>query len=136
MKRRQNKLPKGWTEKSIRALADHYDNQSETEAATEDNAAYKSTRLTIMAGPVEDVPKPGRSPSRITAAVARSISPISSSIATRPFFTTQTGPIVIRPAPSIDRSFSSTFADCSVAATAESPSATITTTSGAAVGGL
>ncbi len=57
MKRRQNKLPKGWTAKSIRALADHYDNQNETEAAAEDNAAYKSTRLTIMAVPVELVPK-------------------------------------------------------------------------------
>ena len=57
MKRRQNKFPKGWTAKSIKALADYYDNQSETEAAAEDNAAYKSTRLTMMAVPIELVPK-------------------------------------------------------------------------------
>jgi hypothetical protein len=57
MKGQRNKLPKGWTAKAVKALADHYDNQSEADAAAEDNAAYKSTRLTIMAVPVELVPK-------------------------------------------------------------------------------
>jgi hypothetical protein len=57
MKRQRNKFPKGWMEKSIRALAKHYDRQSETEAAAEDNAAYKSTRMTMMAVPIELVPK-------------------------------------------------------------------------------
>ena len=57
MKRPRNKFPKAWTEKSIRALASYYDNQSEAEAAAQDNAAYKSTRMTMMAVPVELVPK-------------------------------------------------------------------------------
>jgi hypothetical protein len=57
MKQRRNKYPKGWNAKSIKALAAHYDKQSEADAAAEDNAAYKSTRLTMMAIPVELVPK-------------------------------------------------------------------------------
>jgi hypothetical protein len=51
------KYPKGWDEDSIRALADHYDKQSEDEAAAEDEAAYRSTRTTMMAVPVKLVPK-------------------------------------------------------------------------------
>ena len=52
-----NRYPKGWDARSIQALADHYDNQSEDDAVTEDEAAYRSTLVTMMAIPVELVPQ-------------------------------------------------------------------------------
>jgi hypothetical protein len=57
MKKNRNKLPKGWTEGQVRALAKHYDEQSEDEAAAEDNAAYESRDVTMMAVPVKLVPE-------------------------------------------------------------------------------
>ena len=57
MKRTPIKYPKGWTARQIKELADHYDNQSEDQAVAEDEAAYRSTRLTMMAVPVQLVPK-------------------------------------------------------------------------------
>ena len=56
-KKHANRYPKGWSEKTIKELADHYEKQSEEEAAAEDEAAYQSTRLTMMAVPVELVPQ-------------------------------------------------------------------------------
>lgn len=56
-RQKQSRLPKGWTDREIKSLAAHYDNQSEDEAVAEDEAAYQSTRLTMMAVPVELVPK-------------------------------------------------------------------------------
>jgi len=55
--KKRPKLPKGWTRKQIDDLAKHYENQSEDEAAAEDDAAYRSTRLTMMAVPVDLVPQ-------------------------------------------------------------------------------
>jgi hypothetical protein len=52
-----NRYPKGWDARSIQALADHYDNQSENDAVAEDEAAYRSTLVTMMAIPVELVPQ-------------------------------------------------------------------------------
>ena len=52
-----NRYPKGWTAQSIKALAEHYDNQSEDDAVAEDEAAYRSTLVTMMAVPVELVPQ-------------------------------------------------------------------------------
>lgn len=52
-----NRYPKGWDARSIKALADHYDNQSDEDAAAEDEAAYRSTLVTMMAIPVELVPQ-------------------------------------------------------------------------------
>ena len=52
-----NRYPKGWDARSIKALADHYDNQSDEDAAAEDDAAYRSTLVTMMAIPVELVPQ-------------------------------------------------------------------------------
>lgn len=52
-----NRYPKGWDARSIAALADHYENQSEDEAVAEHEAAYRSTLVTMMAIPVELVPK-------------------------------------------------------------------------------
>jgi len=52
-----NRYPKGWDAQSIKALAEHYDNQSEEDAVAEDEAAYRSTLVTMMAIPVELVPQ-------------------------------------------------------------------------------
>lgn len=49
----RQRLPKGWTERRVRSLINHYERQSEVEAVTEDEAAYLSTRTTMMAVPVE-----------------------------------------------------------------------------------
>ena len=52
-----NRYPKGWNARSIKALAEHYENQSEDDAVAEDEAAYRSTLVTMMAVPVEFVPQ-------------------------------------------------------------------------------
>ncbi len=57
MKKRRNRFPKGWTERKVRELIRYDDNQSEEEAAAADEAAYRSTRTTMMAVPVELVPQ-------------------------------------------------------------------------------
>ena len=51
------KYPKGWTARQIKDLAAHYEKQNEDEAVAEDDAAYRNTRLTMMAVPVKLVPK-------------------------------------------------------------------------------
>lgn len=56
-RRNSNRYPKGWDARSIKALAEHYDNQSAEDAAAEDDAAYRSTVVTMMAIPVELVPQ-------------------------------------------------------------------------------
>jgi hypothetical protein len=50
-------LPRGWTRKRVKALADYYDNQSDEQAIAEAEAAYRSTTVTMMAVPVDLVPK-------------------------------------------------------------------------------
>jgi hypothetical protein len=40
----------------VQALIDHYENQSDDEAIGEAEAAYRSTRLSMMPVPVELVP--------------------------------------------------------------------------------
>ncbi len=57
MKKPKVKFPKGWNDKQVKALVSHFDNQSEDDAAAEDEAAYRSTHMTMMAVPVELVPK-------------------------------------------------------------------------------
>jgi hypothetical protein len=51
------RYPKGWNARSIKALAAHYDDQSEGDAVAEDDAAYRSGHVTMMAIPVELVPQ-------------------------------------------------------------------------------
>jgi hypothetical protein len=53
----RNRFPKGWDERKVRELAAFYENQSDEEAAAEDDAAYSNARVTMMAVPVELVPK-------------------------------------------------------------------------------
>ena len=56
-KKSRDALPKGWTQQRIRDLAGYYENQTEDEAAAEDDAAWHDPKITMMAVPVELVPK-------------------------------------------------------------------------------
>ena len=40
--KRLNRFPKGWNEKKVHDLINHYDNQSDEDAAREDDAAYSN----------------------------------------------------------------------------------------------
>ena len=50
-------LPRGWTEKKIRAAIDYYDHQSDDEQAAEIEAAYVAVGETRIAIPTALVPK-------------------------------------------------------------------------------
>jgi hypothetical protein len=52
-----NHYPQGWDRKRVRAVLRHYENQSDADAIAEAEAAYESHRVTMMAIPVELVPK-------------------------------------------------------------------------------
>lgn len=54
---RKQQLPPGWDEKRIRAVIDHYENQSEEEQAAEIEAALNDPNITMVAVPSEFVPK-------------------------------------------------------------------------------
>jgi|GEM_PF-2375681 len=51
-----NRYPKGWSRKRVQKLAAHYENQTDAQAAAEDEAAYHNAQTTMMAVPVELVP--------------------------------------------------------------------------------
>src|SRR5437667_10623970 len=48
------KLPRGWTHKKIRALIDHYDQQTDEEGAAEIDSAPEASGETWMAVPIPD----------------------------------------------------------------------------------
>ena len=50
-------FPAGWDEARVRRVLEHYESQSDEEAAAEDEAAFESTTHTIMEVPVELVPE-------------------------------------------------------------------------------
>ena len=56
MKTTTDKLPKGWTEGRISRVIAHYEEQSETAAVAEDDAAYRSRKQTMMEIPIRLVP--------------------------------------------------------------------------------
>lgn len=56
-KAKKQKLPPGWTEKRIRELAEHYDNQSEDEQAAEHAAALRAEGTTVLVVATELVPE-------------------------------------------------------------------------------
>ena len=56
-KKDPNKYPKGWNAKKVREIAEYYENQSDEEAAAEDDAAYANGHYTMMAVPHELVAK-------------------------------------------------------------------------------
>ena len=50
-------FPPGWDEQRVRRLLDYYEQQPDVEAVAEDEAAYESITETMMAVPVELVPR-------------------------------------------------------------------------------
>ena len=51
------KFPQGWDESRVRRVVDHYESQTDDEAATEDLEAFESTTHTAMEVPIELVPE-------------------------------------------------------------------------------
>lgn len=50
---RKSTLPVGWDEARVRDVIDHYDNQTDDEAAAEDDAAYAAPKCVSIDVPVE-----------------------------------------------------------------------------------
>jgi len=55
--KKQNRFPPGWDEARVRRVLAHYEDQSDTEAVADDEAAYRSTTTTVMKIPVTLVPE-------------------------------------------------------------------------------
>ncbi len=53
----QQNLPPGWDEQRVRAVLEHYENQTEDEQFAEIEAARDSEQVTLMAVPTELVPE-------------------------------------------------------------------------------
>ena len=49
-------FPAGWDEERVHQVLSHYENQTETEAAAEDAAAFKGKGRTAIEVPVELIP--------------------------------------------------------------------------------
>jgi len=54
---KQPRFPQGWDEERVRRVLEHYETQSDEEAAAEDEVAYESTTHTAMEVPVDLVPQ-------------------------------------------------------------------------------
>ena len=52
----RQKYPRGWDEKRVRTVLEHYENQTEDEAVAEDEAAFEAEGQTVMIVPTELVP--------------------------------------------------------------------------------
>lgn len=57
MKKKKQQYPAGWDEKRVRALAKHYENQTEDEQVAEHEAAFRAENQTVMVVPTELVPE-------------------------------------------------------------------------------
>jgi hypothetical protein len=53
---KQSKFPPGWDEERVRRVLSYYEEQSESEALAEDEAAFENEKLAVMEGPNELVP--------------------------------------------------------------------------------
>lgn len=53
---KRNRFPAGWNEERVRALLQHYEEQSEEEAVAEDEAAFRRRDQTVMVVPKRLVP--------------------------------------------------------------------------------
>jgi hypothetical protein len=53
---KESKFPPGWDEQRTRRVLEHYERQTEYEAAVEDDAAFESRTETVMQVPNELVP--------------------------------------------------------------------------------
>jgi len=54
--KKKNRFPKGWDAARVRAVLDHYENQTEDEAVAEDEAAFRKRGQTVMVVPTPLVP--------------------------------------------------------------------------------
>ena len=54
---KKTRFPRGWNEKRVHRVLDHYERQTDEQAANEDQAAYESTTHTFMKVPVKLVPR-------------------------------------------------------------------------------
>lgn len=57
MKTKRQRLPRGWTEKRVRALAAYHDKQNEDEQAAEIDATVSAKNQTLMVVPTALVPE-------------------------------------------------------------------------------
>ena len=57
MSKSKQKYPPGWDEERVRALAKHYETQTEEEQVAEHEAAFSAVGQTVMVVPTELVPK-------------------------------------------------------------------------------
>ncbi len=49
----KNRYPKDWDEKRVKAVISHYEEQTEEDAAEEDEASFKKRKQTAMEVPVQ-----------------------------------------------------------------------------------
>ena len=54
--KKRSRFPKGWDEARVRAVLEHYENQTEDEAVAEDEAAFRKRGQTVMVVPTPLVP--------------------------------------------------------------------------------
>ena len=54
---KEQKFPRGWNEKRVQRVLEHYERQTETEAVAEDEAAYGGGGLAMVAVPKSLVPR-------------------------------------------------------------------------------
>lgn len=52
----ETKLPKGWDEDRVQRVLEHYEAQTDEEAAAEHDAAHRSREHTLMEVPIDLVP--------------------------------------------------------------------------------
>lgn len=53
----KNKFPPGWDEERVRRALEHYEDQTDKEAVTEDEARHERTSSTVMEVPSDLVPE-------------------------------------------------------------------------------
>ena len=51
-----NRYPKGWNRQRVQAVLAHYENQTDEEAAAEDEAAWRDGAFAMIQVPIELVP--------------------------------------------------------------------------------
>lgn len=54
--KKTSEFPRGWDEQRVREVLEHYENQTDEEAAAEHEAALSSPQHTVMEVPAELVP--------------------------------------------------------------------------------
>ncbi|MGA2074150.1 MAG: hypothetical protein ABSH52_11665 [Terriglobia bacterium] len=54
---KQNRFPAGWDESRVRSVLEHYEQQTEDEAAAEDEAAFRKRGQTVVLIPKRLVPE-------------------------------------------------------------------------------